>query len=272
MGALALLADFVLVVKVVAFVPDNIWIWRFGPEMRSHESHAPQSPPIHVLEAEGTDGSCLLCSTAIPSRPLLSMKLSGLLEYPTTAGERLLKVLLALISLLFWTPFVAVFGLVSVEVLGAQGTVQLLVHGASAGLLGFFTLCASIVLRLSLGSKDIEHSDIRGFVRFFGRRIDSRKVAAREGLALYFAAMILVAIACFAQMYLCIARALPSSFEVTGGSSWLDWIYFSVGVMSTSADGQITALNEVAKLAVMAQLLSGPLLIFWFVSLFIAGE
>jgi hypothetical protein len=138
------------------------------------------------------------------------------------------------------------------------------------GALAAWTLIAAVVLRLSLSAKDVEHADVKGFISVLNR--GANRNVERESLALYFLTLIVTSVACYAAMYLALSAGRPASFSYPHGTGWFEWVYYSVGVVSTSSDGSILAAAPVAKLAVMAQLFTGPLLLFWFISLFIADD
>jgi hypothetical protein len=141
-------------------------------------------------------------------------------------------------------------------------------------------------MRLSLSRHDVEHSDLKRVARLFeGRFSDMKPTSAtigmgnaspeqhnmtREALAVYFLGLIAVSLLSYATLYYGIDTAWPDAFvSARGGTGWLDWIYFSVATASTFGDGEMHVMMPVAQMAVMLQIITGPLLIFWLISVLV---
>lgn len=267
---LIVISSVLLTCKVLAFVPDNVWLWRYGPRIRAHAEHAGK----RVAQVEQTGIlSCGICGRT-PPRPWYSLRFPN---PPFGTARRLPRLRGALRKLgrfVFWTPLLAVLAILAVSLQGdSTANVLVLSVAIQAGVLGVWSMAACVILRLSLGSRDVEHSDLKRFIEFFDRRA-RHSTARREGLAVYFAALITTSVVCFATTYSGMYFAGPDSFLLDPAAQlgFLDWLHYSLGVVSTSADGSIRPVQAHTKVVVMIQLCSGPLLVIWFISNFLSDD
>ena len=256
-----------LAIKVFAFFPDNLWLIKSGRLLVAHGNHTGTS--TERLEATGCLTACSDCGAQFRRRPSISLRRPVARRAMRTIASRISSRFAITSGMLLRTPVLAVvaFGSASWWTEDADRWVLLTV-ALLAGLLAVQTLMASVILRLSLGPHDVSYSDIRSFKRV----LPGGTARPRETLAIYFASLVLVSILLYSSLYTGLHRFDPQAFESTKDVGWLDWYYYSVGVASTSADGSIRALSALAKISVMVQLATGPLLLFWFVSLFLTDS
>ena len=266
--ALALLA------KCSAFIPDNYWLWSYGPILREHVDHMANSTTptsIEDLEKSGLTGCHHGCKDA-PARYWTS------LQFQTPSGAHGFgKVWRYIVRKLLWTPIVVLTMLTAAALTyNSQVTWRPLVAltAVLAAALALWTLIASVIVRLSLGKRDDEYSDLSGLPKLIQRR-SGHETARQEGLALYFALMIVISVICFGVSYQAIYTIDPQAFRFEPDfppRTIFGWLYFSLTVVATAADGSIAAGQLVSKLLVALQLCTGPLLLVWFVSLFLSED
>jgi hypothetical protein len=274
----AAVADTFLTLKVVEFLPDNIWLWRNGPTIARHMRHDPQAS-LPEIEAAGLP-SCEPCQAMIPPRPRLSLKF---IELPAEARftilgrtmrlQRWLDLASKLSYLAFWTPLLAVTAGVLLTVSQRTAPPWLLAIGtADFGLIASFSLLVAPLLRLSLGPFDVQYSDLARLVTLVKRRLPQTN-NEREALAIYFLGLLVVSIICYAMMFQGIFAIDPRSFHFSWGDpSPFSWIYYSVSTASTFGDDQASVTSTIGQIGVTAQILTGPLLIFWLLSIMVDRE
>lgn len=254
-----------LSIKVLAFLPDNYWLLLNGREIARHAQHTRVA--VSELETTGCVTQCPECGAEFSRRPGLSLRQSRPRRAKRTFSRTVATGPDYVFAILIRTPILTL--LCAVLFAATSSYVPQALAGAVGGLAGMLaveTLIASVILRVSLGSADVEHSDIRAL----GRVLPGEHDGHRETLALYFGLLIVTSILLYTSMYAGLDRFAPYAFEHSSTINYLDWSYFSVGIASTSADDSIKAHLAIAKIAVIVQLATGPLLVFWFASLFLS--
>ena len=259
------LVGLLLLVKVTCFLADTTWLWFKGPSLRLHAVHRGTSMSDIEWSTEVCGGDC---QERIPGRnPWMALKFSQV-AWPN-AGGRLRR----LAELVFWTPTLALSSACLVPLAGGSGTGRAVsvVAGFLAGLLALLSLAAAIVVRLSLGDRDVEYSDLVKFRKLMSRAEAAPRVVARTSLGAYFVVLFGVSVLLFGALYSGLYAGWHNSLQLNGsGHNPVDWFYWSVSVASTSGLSGISAGSRLAELACSLQLLSGPMLLLWFLALLLS--
>lgn len=269
-AVIVVLASAAVIVKLVAFVPDNRWLWKHSPAIVAHlnrsRPRAPQSNSLESVETIERIGLGCKCHARVPPRPVLPAILAGL----RPGSEAPLPSAISLCLVPMRTPVLAIC---FPAVLASSGKTKpdWLLTGCAFALvvLATATLLQAPLLRWHLGRYDMEHSDLRSFTRFAprGGRGD-------EGLAIYFIGLVVVSVLLYAGVY----QALSASTHSIGSTSphrtvnLITWAYFSVETASTLGFGDFYASGWEAQIAVTLQVLTGPLLFFWLISARVVGS
>jgi hypothetical protein len=184
--------------------------------------------------------------------------------------DRLVAVISRLSYLVFWTPLLAIAGGILLTI--SEGHVAkwgVAIGTADFGIIASLSLLVAPLLRLSLGPFDVKYSDIDRLVTLFKRRLPQTN-NEREALAIYFLGLLVVSIICFAMMFQGIYAVDPHSFHFNWGNpNAFSWIYYSITTASTFGDAQTDVTSTIGQAGVIAQILTGPLLIFWLLSIMI---
>ena len=231
--------------------------------------------PLPDLEVSGLVCNC--CKVRIPPRPRFSLKFIGIPDNASvTVFGRSMRVdrwtswFSKLSYLAFWTPLLAILGAIILTLTArhaARWTVTL--TAADFAAIATFTLAVAPVLRLSLGSYDIQYSDLARLAAMFKRRLPEMR-NEREVLAIYFLGLLLVSILCYAMMFQGIYAADPHSFRFDWGSpNAFSWLFYSITTASTFGDSQAQVGDVVGQVGIVLQILTGPLLAFWLLSVII---
>jgi hypothetical protein len=272
-----LCADLFLTLKVIEFIPDNTWLWRYGPKIATHLRHD-QGGSLPTIETEGLE--CDTCLYKIPPRPRFSLKFIDVSPGArfTILGfnirlERWMAAVSRLSYLIFWTPLLAVTAGIVLTVWGKHGPSWLLAIGtADFGIIASLSLLVAPLLRLSLGPFDVRYSDLDRLVALVKRRIPQSN-SEREALAIYFLGLLAVSIICYAMMFQGIYALDPSSFKFNWGvPNAFSWVYYSITTASTFGDAQAEIRSTLGQIGVTAQILTGPLLIFWLLTIMVDRE
>lgn len=88
-----------------------------------------------------------------------------------------------------------------------------------------------------------------------------------SNVAVYFLALIYVAVLGFAGLYSAIYAAHPTAFHVSPAQSGFTWLYFSATTISTIGFGDVYPHAPGAQIAVLCQIAAGPLLLSWLVAI-----
>ncbi|MEY2244021.1 hypothetical protein AB8A21_14005 [Streptomyces sp. BF23-18] len=254
------MVDLALLLKTVAFFPDNLWLWRNGPGILAHLRHE-QTFDVDRVEAHGV--RCDFCKVRISPRPRTSLRYSRR-DMPTRDSSGILRRRLrSLVTLIFWTPLLIAFsGSALILLSGAAAPLLLALGTAEIGMLGFLTLLASLVIRYSLGTYDIYYSDMGRYLGFFSRRALAHGSAA-QAHSVYLAALLLLSVSCYAVTYHGMYALRPGLFAGYSGAGFPTWLYFSALTASTTGDSGIYAVGTLSRLVVTAQTSTGLIVLCW---------
>ncbi|MFD5626998.1 hypothetical protein [Streptomyces sp. NPDC127072] len=257
-GGVITIIDLALLLKTAAFFPDNLWLWRYGPGILTHLRHE-QTSDVDRIEALGVH--CEFCKVTIPPRPRTSLRYSR--RHAPTRGPAATGVLRGLVNLVFWTPLlVATSGTTLILLSSAAPRTLLILGTAEIGLLGFLTLLAALVIRYSLGTRDIYYSDMSRYVGFFSRRSLGPGSAA-QAHSVYLAALLLVSVFCYAVTYDGMYALRPGLFAGHPDANFLTWLYFSATIVSTTGDSGIHAVGGISRFVVTVQTSTVLILLCW---------
>lgn len=272
------LADIFLTLKVMEFIPDNIWLWRFGPKIASHLRHD-DFASLPDIETVGL-AHCGNCKVKIPPRPRLSLKFIDIPNESrfTVLGctmriDRWMSIISRVSYLAFWTPLLAISAGILFTISEAYAADWAVAIGTvDFGIIASLSLLVAPLLRLSLGPFDVRYSDLSRLVVLIKKRLPQTS-NEREALAIYFLGLLIVSIICYALMAQGIYAISPRSFHFSWGDpNILSWIYYSISTASTIGDSQANITSTIGQVGSAAQLLTGPLLIFWLLSILVERE
>lgn len=270
-----IVVDFLLTLKAIEYVPDNLWLWRYGPRLVAHLRHD-STVSLPELEANGVICSNA-CKTKIPPRPRLSLKFIGIPDSArfTVFGRRMrvdrwASWLSKASYLAFWTPLLALLGAVTLTSTAQHAATWAVALGAiDFAAIATFTLVVAPVMRFSLGSFDIQYSDLARLHAIFKRRLPGMS-NEKEALAVYFVGLLLVSILSYAMMFQGIFATDPRSFHFSwGASNAFSWLFYSITTASTFGDSQIQVGDVAGQIGIILQIFTGPLLVFWLISIII---
>lgn len=124
---------------------------------------------------------------------------------------------------------------------------------------------SAMLRRLVLGRHDAWQADaIAPDFQFSRRWSVSRETG--PNLSLFLLALIVMVVLSFAALF----ATMPGDFSGGAqGHSVLDWVYFSVQTMATVGYGDILPLSDWAKVGVLVEISTGPLLLAWLLSVFL---
>lgn len=152
--------------------------------------------------------------------------------------------------------------------LGTSGNVQL-VLGVAIVLCSMLALTMAVLRRLILGSQDWETSDVQ-LPEFVSEWAVSTEAGANNSV--YFLVLVYLSVVGFAALYFSMAATDPSAFAHFGSASVITALYLSITTLATVGYGDIHAASDLARVAVIMQISTGPLLLSWLLSTLLASR
>jgi hypothetical protein len=188
------------------------------------------------------------------------------LSVAVPSGSRAGTTLLAL----WTTPSVITMGSLVLFTTGPDtgGNVQL-VLGVAIALCSILALMMAVLRRLVLGSRDWETSDVQ-LPEFFSEWAVSTEAGANNSV--YFLVLVYLSIVGFAALYFSMEVIDGSGFAHFGSASVITALYLSITTLATVGYGDIHAVSDLARVAVIVQISTGPLLLSWLLSALLASR
>ncbi len=153
-----------------------------------------------------------------------------------------------------------------------------LVLGVATALCALFVVLTALLRRLILGPYDWQTSDVqipKGTRRSPGESkqgcLSDWAIFSVPGAnnTIYFLVMLYLSTIGFAALYFGLSSVDRHAFsQATNGSPLIAWLYFSVTIVATIGSG-ISAVSDAAKIAVLCQITTGPLLLSWLLAVFL---
>jgi hypothetical protein len=180
-------------------------------------------------------------------------------------GNRLQKVL----AFLFRTPTLVLLALTLFALESVAADWALAFASVSLCALTIIMLVAALVTRLTLGPLDQFNPDLRvptsdkGFL-----------APQSSALGRYLLVLIGLTVISFSVIYSLIYEVSPGSFDM-GTPPQTDvtaWLYFSATIASTVGFGDFHAASPLGRVAVLAQLGAGTILVTWIAAVFLGEE
>lgn len=171
---------------------------------------------------------------------------------------------------LWTTPSVITIGSLVLFTMGpdTSGGVAL-VLGVAIALGSVLALVMAVLRRLVLGSRDWETSDVQ-LPEFFSEWAVSTEAGANNSV--YFLVLVYLSIVGFAALYFSMEAIDGSAFAHFGSASVITALYLSITTLATVGYGDIHAVSDLARVAVIVQISTGPLLLSWLLSTLLASR
>lgn len=263
-----------MAVKILAFIPNNAWIWTFGPLIRAnlnaqrdraqpgvdHSDHLDEQMAEIERIGDGKTGSA---RGRIP--PMWTLSAVIRLRPP-----RIARSVFAGWKVVWATPILLPAAQI-VLFACKESSSQLRITAAwELVIIATLTVLVAPMMRMSLGRFDVHSSSLRPWIRPLRRR-GTEEMPVRTALSIYFIVIILISATAFASAYDLLSVTsghLHPAFSTGGhwGAPWVEWLYFSVITVSTVGYGDIHPASTMGYWAVIAQVLTGPFLLTWVVA------
>jgi hypothetical protein len=140
--------------------------------------------------------------------------------------------------------------------------------GVAIALCVMLALVMAVLRRLILGSRDWETSDVQ-LPRFASGWAVSLEPSANNSI--YFLVLVYLSTLGFAALYFSLALSDPTAFANFGHASVITALYLSITTLATVGYGDIHATSNLARIAIILQVSTGPLILSWLLSVFLTA-
>ncbi len=173
------------------------------------------------------------------------------------------------LRVLFTAPAAIFVGTVVQFVAGSSSQRTLTaILGVGLAVCAMFVLIAAVLRRLIIGKNDWKTSDVQiPKVPPFDSWAANREPGGN--LSVYFVVLVVLSVLGFAGLYYGIEIAEPTAFAAASTASPVKALFSSATTLSTLGDPR--PLTDPARIAVLCQIATGPLLLSWLLSVFFGG-
>jgi hypothetical protein len=271
--------DVVLILKALAYAVNVFWLMVYGPRVVARINSAMDQNRLKTLSAldlfvrriENRGCEPIEEGRRPEEKPIAKLRLVRPARKPITKRSHpktyaIVNIAAATPVLLMWTGFPVLFVFAKgAPVLAVVTTVALLCGVATASFL------MAPIAHICMGSYDVHNAGLQPYARRY-RKWAAREVEAdRNSILLYFLAIFFVVSSTYALCYNILYTLQSEKFHASfmafnmtnPDPNFLTWLYYSATTAATVGYGDIYPVNHWAQLVVIAQILSGPVLITW---------